>query len=149
MADGKGCRCAAHSESECGCGVDWTPQELIDARAEITRLRAELADTSQSFKNFHRRLCERFGYHHDEKDWRRDQLSLELWISSQLAEAKRHAKVLADAMSEEVLDGYPSDGDGSREWISTSCWMYPDEMIVNVRHTDSVKAALKWAKEQA
>jgi hypothetical protein len=39
MSDGKGCRCAAHSESECGCDADWTPQELIDARAEIARLR--------------------------------------------------------------------------------------------------------------
>ncbi|HCF2363374.1 TPA: hypothetical protein NIA63_005499 [Pseudomonas aeruginosa] len=29
-----------------------------------------------SFKNFHRLLCERFGYTHDEKDWQRDQLSL-------------------------------------------------------------------------
>ena len=39
MADGKGCKCAARSESECGCDADWTPQELIDARAEIARLR--------------------------------------------------------------------------------------------------------------
>jgi hypothetical protein len=39
MADGEGCKCAAHSESECGCNADWTPQELIDARAEIERLR--------------------------------------------------------------------------------------------------------------
>jgi hypothetical protein len=30
----------------------------------------------QDFKNFHRLLCERFGYTHDERDWRRDQLSL-------------------------------------------------------------------------
>lgn len=29
-----------------------------------------------AFKNFHRLLCERFGYGHDEKDWLRDQLSL-------------------------------------------------------------------------
>ncbi len=28
------------------------------------------------FKNFHRLLCERFGYVHDPKDWERDQLSL-------------------------------------------------------------------------
>lgn len=39
MADGKGCKCAARSESECGCDADWTPQELVDARAEISRLR--------------------------------------------------------------------------------------------------------------
>lgn len=44
MADGIGCKCAAHSESQCGCGVDWTPKELIEARAELTRLRKELSD---------------------------------------------------------------------------------------------------------
>ena len=31
---------------------------------------------THAFKNFHRLLCERFDYTHDEKDWRRDQLSL-------------------------------------------------------------------------
>jgi hypothetical protein len=39
MADGKGCKCAAYDASECACDADWTPQELIDARAEIERLR--------------------------------------------------------------------------------------------------------------
>jgi hypothetical protein len=39
MADGKGCKCAAHSESECGCDADWTPQEVYDLRAENERLR--------------------------------------------------------------------------------------------------------------
>lgn len=31
---------------------------------------------AHAFKNFHRLLCDRFDYMHDEKDWRRDQLSL-------------------------------------------------------------------------
>jgi len=39
MADGNGCRCAAYSESECGCDADWTPQEVYDLRAKIARLR--------------------------------------------------------------------------------------------------------------
>jgi hypothetical protein len=39
MADGKGCKCAAHSASECGCDVDWTPQEVYDLRAENERLK--------------------------------------------------------------------------------------------------------------
>jgi len=39
MADGKGCKCAAHSESECGCDADWTPQEVYDLRAENARLK--------------------------------------------------------------------------------------------------------------
>lgn len=34
------------------------------------------------FKNFHRLLCERFNYTHDEKDWKRDQLSLIEWIAA-------------------------------------------------------------------
>jgi hypothetical protein len=47
MADGKGCKCAAYDESECACDADWTPQELIDARAEIVRLR--LTDAEREF----------------------------------------------------------------------------------------------------
>ncbi|WP_226501427.1 hypothetical protein [Pseudomonas sp. MWU16-30322] len=38
-----------------------------------------------SFKNFHRSLCERFGYYHDEIDWQRDQVSLEEHIATQLS----------------------------------------------------------------
>ncbi|MBB5428719.1 hypothetical protein HDG40_006914 [Paraburkholderia sp. JPY158] len=34
------------------------------------------------FKNFHRLLCERFEYPHDEIDWKRDQLSLIEWIAN-------------------------------------------------------------------
>ncbi len=50
MADGIECRCATHSESECGCGVDWTPKELIEVRAELTRLRTELAEANRHAK---------------------------------------------------------------------------------------------------
>jgi hypothetical protein len=39
-------------------------------------------DLRHAFKNFHRLLCERFGYGHDEKDWQRDQLSLIEWIAN-------------------------------------------------------------------
>lgn len=38
MADGIGCTCCAYGECECSCGVDWTPQELIDAREKIAHL---------------------------------------------------------------------------------------------------------------
>ena len=48
-----------------------------EAIAALRKLRSELSAPAQlEFKNFHRLLCERFGYVHDEKDWRRDQLSL-------------------------------------------------------------------------
>lgn len=37
---GKGCKCAAHSQEECGCpDVDWTPREVYELRAENQRLR--------------------------------------------------------------------------------------------------------------
>ena len=39
MANGEGCKCHALSERECGCGADWTPQEVYDLRAENAVLR--------------------------------------------------------------------------------------------------------------
>lgn len=41
-------------------------------------------DRTAEFKNFHRLLCERFGYGHDNLDWQRDQLSLIEHIASLL-----------------------------------------------------------------
>jgi hypothetical protein len=43
-------------------------------------------DAYVEFKNFHRLLCERFGYSHDPVDWRRDQLSLIEHIASQASD---------------------------------------------------------------
>jgi hypothetical protein len=42
-------------------------------------------EAEAEFKNFHRSLCERFGYCHDEEDWKRDQVSLEEHIASLIA----------------------------------------------------------------
>lgn len=44
--------------------------------------RAEKAEAS--LKNFHRSLCDRFGYVHDPVDWQRDQVSLEEHIAAKL-----------------------------------------------------------------
>lgn len=41
------------------------------------------------FKNFHRLLCERFGYCHDERDWKRDQISLIEHIAKQVSAQDR------------------------------------------------------------
>lgn len=42
MSDGKGCKCAAYSASDCGCpDVDWTPQEIYDLREKLSTLREE------------------------------------------------------------------------------------------------------------
>lgn len=51
MSDGKGCTCHAMGRFECCCdGVDWTPQELIDARNEIARLRFEIIKRDEYVK---------------------------------------------------------------------------------------------------
>ena len=58
MADGIGCNCMAHSSSECGCpDVDWTPQELVDARAEIKKLKEQLAE---------KEMCPNCGFNYSE-----------------------------------------------------------------------------------
>lgn len=42
MADGMECRCGAWSQGECCCqGVDWTPQEMLDLRAELSSAKEE------------------------------------------------------------------------------------------------------------
>jgi hypothetical protein len=41
---GKGCKCEARNESECGgCGADWTPIEVYRLRAELAEVKAKLA----------------------------------------------------------------------------------------------------------
>jgi hypothetical protein len=68
MADGKECKCAAHSESECGCDVDWTPQEVYDLRAENKRLKGAIRrmDTESPLSVVLKRL--RRDGHDDEAD---------------------------------------------------------------------------------
>lgn len=55
------------------------------AAADVDALQKRLAATEHEFKNFHRLLSERFGYVHDEKDWKRDQVSLIEWIAKRTA----------------------------------------------------------------
>ncbi|HBO6178420.1 TPA: hypothetical protein L4729_005330 [Pseudomonas aeruginosa] len=65
-----------------------------------------------SFKNFHRLLCERFGYTHDEKDWQRDQLSLIEHIA--VAQAQHSAPegwmLVPVEPTEDVLDAIHNGG---------------------------------------
>lgn len=50
---------------------------LAVAMSAPTEVIADTAKQSDAeFKNFHRLLCERFGYEHDDEHWKRDQLSL-------------------------------------------------------------------------
>lgn len=37
MSNGKGCNCGACCRSQCGCDVDWTPQEVYDLRERVAR----------------------------------------------------------------------------------------------------------------
>jgi len=55
-----------------------------DTHADLMRAAADMLwehPDTKMFKNFHRNLCKRFGYYHDEEDWRRDLASLEEWIA--------------------------------------------------------------------
>ena len=50
---------------------------LKAAREALARLESPAVEKERAeFKHFHRLLCERFGYAHDEIDWKLDQLSL-------------------------------------------------------------------------
>jgi hypothetical protein len=48
MTDGKGCTCHAQGAFECGCNVDWTPQELVDLREKSALLETMLKMKDQT-----------------------------------------------------------------------------------------------------
>jgi hypothetical protein len=74
---------------ERGIDIDTLTGDLRDRDATITRLRAD-------FKNFHRSLCERFGYTHDDADWARDLVSLEEHIANRATPAPVSAAPAGD-----------------------------------------------------
>lgn len=49
---------------------------VVRVRLVDERVIEAMEKMAGDFKNFHRLLCERFNYEHDERDWKRDQLSL-------------------------------------------------------------------------
>jgi hypothetical protein len=71
----------------------WTEQEKRDVVTAMQRIvdreatpqRAPGVDDTHAFKNFHRLLCERFDYAHDDIDWRRDQVSLIEHVARKIA----------------------------------------------------------------
>lgn len=73
----------------CKCGMSSEAPHICAAypKGNPAQLAAKPEQTSgdHDFKNFHRLLCERFDYVHDEKDWKRDQLSLIEWIAKKVA----------------------------------------------------------------
>lgn len=91
------------------------PETVLGLLAEIERIETKYRDAKDSnvglgwainelrgsFKNFHRSLCARFGYVHDEKDWFRDQVSLQEHVAGQIDQLKAEngalRKIISDA----------------------------------------------------
>lgn len=76
------------------------------------------------FKNFHRSLCARFGYCHDEIHFRRDLVSLEEAIAAKVAApAAGDAQALLDhPLLRDVL-GYIEDAGPADVWGAAQSWM--------------------------
>lgn len=68
-------------------------QDRDEVRQRLTAAEQKRDEARHSFKNFHYRLCERFGYSHDEVDWDRDLASLEEWIAKRLTAAEDALRV--------------------------------------------------------
>lgn len=101
---------------------------ITAAYPHMTGAAQEAEEAWRQFKNFHRLLCERFEYSHDEKDWRRDQVSLIEWIARRLA-TPQSAPSSADALkaqginagmlsAAEIARGYGHCGYGCSEAIA-------------------------------
>jgi hypothetical protein len=72
----------------------YAESQLSALRDQVARLERERLEDKGSadflraaFKNFHRSLCARFGYVHDDADWYRDQVSLEEHIALKASQA--------------------------------------------------------------
>lgn len=90
------------------------PETVLGLLAEIERLETESREAKDaknglgwainelrgSFKNFHRSLCARFGYVHDEKDWFRDQVSLQEHVAGQIDQLKAENEALRKIISD-------------------------------------------------
>ncbi len=80
------CYARAACSCDCTCATQPEPATIRDMPYQwnvepAPTERAGVPDDTHAFKNFHRSLCARFGYTHDEIDWRRDQVSLEEHIA--------------------------------------------------------------------
>ena len=81
-------RIAAASELKTRKLLEEAHDDLDKMRGEVdAAIREPIAVSSahqawHEFENFHRNLCERFGYMHDPVDWKRDQVSLIEHIAS-------------------------------------------------------------------
>ena len=111
-------------------GMGWVVQ--CSRATEYAATLRQQGEADHEFKNFHRLLCERFGYSHDDIDWKRDQISLIEWIAkpsgessfrdgvkfaSNVMKSYAHAEQAGGAVSDEVVRiaceaiGIPMSGD--------------------------------------
>ncbi len=88
-------------------GTKWSYHDLP---AKVAALAAAQADDAHAFKNFHRSLCARFGYVHDDVDWRRDQVSLEEHIAKMAAAQAVDLWQPIETAPKSVADGSRIDG---------------------------------------
>lgn len=109
------CKCQFVQPFVCTtCGAQKLYDETVRSQA------ATIEHLRHAFKNFHRQLCERFNYCHDEIDWQRDQVSLIEWI----AEQTKHPETKAEPTEIDLLKAallqcycYYSDGPLHSGWI--------------------------------
>lgn len=85
------------------------------------------------FKNFHRQLCERFGYSHDDVDWKRDQISLIEWIAKSKEEIERQRDDLLKAIT---LIAAQSVGD---DWTVDEAYAFTKQHAREARDAARVK----------
>ena len=75
-------------QEELDTGCEWGCNTTAATRAAWAAVEAACVPAADAeFKNFHRMLCERFDYAHDERDWKRDQVSLMEWIAKRVEAA--------------------------------------------------------------
>ena len=127
-------RCGKHVMAQTQDNCPWCEIERLQGELKVQKAVVDMAyiphrhlveqrdRADHQFKNFHRLLCERFGYVHDEHDWRRDQLSL----------IEHIAKRLPDETSKAPFP-YPCDLDG---WICSVChgWNVPKDRVCKHSH---------------
>jgi hypothetical protein len=104
------------------------------------------------FKNFHRLLCERFGYGHDEKDWERDQLSLIEWIAKRYSRYETQPAAPVSVEINEIGANNKSQPAASNERLAAECLEFaaaldtrPDMDVYAVVSTHSVAILLREA----
>lgn len=114
-------------EAECSC--DELTQEadgsisglcsvcLAYLRPKPVQAAPQKGGDSHAFKNFHRSLCARFGYTHDENDWRRDLASLEEHIARMAAHPSACELVVDEAMFARLALAYMERHD-----VLEVCW---------------------------